>query len=884
MKTGRDFTGGPLRVALGERRTLSSISAAVKAAADGQPVVVAPGVYTEDLVIDRPVTVIAEQGAGTVRVVSSGSATISAAARLSGLVFIGSDPALPAVHVVGGAVEFVECEVLQGRMDVDGEASVSLRSCRISGAPMVGLHLAGRAAADLDDCVLTAINGTGVLVSDAGRLSMTACRISSVSGSGLRVRGQATVRARSCEISRSGRSGVLIEDAGSLLLRECRIERSGAEGIRILSSSALVDASDDSGVVLADCVVDRCGSDGLLAAGPSQARVQGSRFSDCGRSGVVAMATSSVALNRCIVERAVATGIVARDQAQLQVTDGVIWRSGANGVFLSGSSGAQLQGVLVDSSAYSAVYVGDSAELTATDTRIADSLEHGLHAKEDATVHFSGGRIARAGLSGLQSEDGARLSVIGTEVEHCAVGVATTSRHEPTLDQLGIVDSTRAGLQIGAGTSAVARGCRVERAGTAGIVVEKGGSGTLEDCWISDTGGSGLVVWTDADPQVERAVITRSAKNGIFIGEGAAGRFEDCEISATGFPALHIGDGATPRLISLRIRDTEADLSLAEGAKPEFEKITVSNVGTSTIPSAVSTDGPAEIAVVAGGVSEAAPEPADPSAEPEKTLDELRAELSELIGLEQVKEDVNSQVKLMQMVRRRQEAGLAAPPLNRHLVFAGNPGTGKTTVARLYGKLLAGLGVLEKGHLVEADRGALVGSYVGHTAPKTEAIFRKALGGVLFLDEAYALSPPGQQNDFGQEAIVTLMKLMEDHRDEVVVIVAGYSNEMARFLGSNPGLGSRFSRTLNFVDYSSEELTQIVETQSRMHEYELSPAARIALLSYFDTLPRATGFGNGRLARQLFQDMTERQAQRLADLPDSSNDDLSRIEPEDLPH
>ncbi len=156
---------------------------------------------------------------------------------------------------------------------------------------------------------------------------------------------------------------------------------------------------------------------------------------------------------------------------------------------------------------------------------------------------------------------------------------------------------------------------------------------------------------------------------------------------------------------------------------------------------------------------------------------------------------------------------------------------------------------------------------------------------MLFLDEAYSLAPPGQPNDFGHEAIVTLMKLMEDHRDEIVVIVAGYSSEMARFLASNPGLGSRFSRTLEFVDYSSEELTRIVELQAAHHEYRLAASTRDALVTYFGSLPRNAGFGNGRLARQLFQTLTERQAARLADLdPDQTGTDvLQLVEPADIP-
>jgi SpoVK/Ycf46/Vps4 family AAA+-type ATPase len=239
----------------------------------------------------------------------------------------------------------------------------------------------------------------------------------------------------------------------------------------------------------------------------------------------------------------------------------------------------------------------------------------------------------------------------------------------------------------------------------------------------------------------------------------------------------------------------------------------------------------------------------------------------------------------MQLVRRRSEAGLAAPPLSRHLVFAGNSGTGKTTVARLYGRILAAVGLLSQGHLVEVDRGTLVGEYVGHTAPKTTAAFRRALGGVLFIDEAYALVPHGQGSDFGREAIATLVKLMEDHRDDVVVIVAGYPDEMERFVDANPGLASRFTRTLIFEDYDDAELVRIVEANARQHQYELSEATHEALLGHFESVVRDDRFGNGRTARQTFQRMTERQARRLADgsVLDSATEDLVTLLPEDIP-
>lgn len=295
------------------------------------------------------------------------------------------------------------------------------------------------------------------------------------------------------------------------------------------------------------------------------------------------------------------------------------------------------------------------------------------------------------------------------------------------------------------------------------------------------------------------------------------------------------------------------------------------NVTDATLPTAT---GPG-----AGGPGALAPN----GEEPAESLEELLDELTGLVGLARVKQDVGTLVKLMQLVRRRKEAGLAPPPMNRHLVFAGNPGTGKTTVARLYGRILAALGMLEHGHLVETDRTELVGEYVGHTAPRTTEVFRRALGGVLFIDEAYSLVPSGSGNDFGQEAISTLVKLMEDHRDEMVVIVAGYPDEMDRFIDSNPGLSSRFNRTLLFEDYDATELVHIVGQQAKGHEYTLTTATEEALHAHFGQVPHTNRFGNGRTARQLFQEMTERHAARVAELPEANDSDLVTLLPDDLP-
>jgi type VII secretion ATPase EccA len=254
-----------------------------------------------------------------------------------------------------------------------------------------------------------------------------------------------------------------------------------------------------------------------------------------------------------------------------------------------------------------------------------------------------------------------------------------------------------------------------------------------------------------------------------------------------------------------------------------------------------------------------------PPAEDTRTLEELQAELDSLVGLESVKEQVRALVAFLQVQGRRLEHGLPEVATSQHLVFLGNPGTGKTTVARLLAHMYRAMGLLERGHLVEVDRSGLVGEYVGMTAIKTDRAVRRALGGVLFIDEAYALARTGHQGaDFGQEAIETLLKRMEDHRHRLVVIVAGYPTLMHAFLDSNPGLRSRFARELTFQDYSTDELVAITERFAGENEYRLTEGALEALRRIFDRAPRGEGFGNARYARTIFEQALNHQALRLA--------------------
>jgi hypothetical protein len=284
-------------------------------------------------------------------------------------------------------------------------------------------------------------------------------------------------------------------------------------------------------------------------------------------------------------------------------------------------------------------------------------------------------------------------------------------------------------------------------------------------------------------------------------------------------------------------------------------------------------------------------QPATPAAEvplpPPEVLEDLLAELEQLVGLVGVKGEVRLVTNMLQVQQLRKERNLPLVDASRHLVFTGNPGTGKTTVARLLARIYRTLGVVEKGHLVETDRAGLVAGYVGQTAIKVTEVFDRARGGILLIDEAYALARGGEK-DFGMEAIDTLVKLIEDRREDTVVIVAGYPKEMAEFISTNPGLRSRFPKTIHFDDYNNDELVTIFTKQCDKSKFTLSVETKHAVQAWFTAQPRTQGFGNGRLARNLFESTVAHQAMRLMkdrpkDAPALTDESLLALLPADIP-
>ncbi|MCO5971958.1 right-handed parallel beta-helix repeat-containing protein [Actinoallomurus soli] len=815
-----------LTVSPEEPGAFRTIEEALAAARTGSVIRIKPGRYPESLFIRTRVTIVADGDRGSVEICPrSGTAVmlVADAVMLTDLTLRGGGDDVPVVDAARGQVAMEGCTVAGSGWTAvlsRNSGSLAMRGCRITNPVGAGVVDTSETPSVIEDCLIENLGTSAVVLGEKSRSAIRNCRLRDARGNGLLTNGEAQGTIEDCEISTTSKPAIALEGDSATRVARTSV-RDCATGVYVTSGSR---------PTLEEVSV----SD--ITAGP----------------GIVLADGADPLLRRCRTARTKGSGLSVTERSRGTFENCEFAGSTAPGIHVAGSSSPTLN----------AATVRDCADASAS-----------VLLAEDSVPEFDRLEVVDAAGTAVAIRSGANPLVRNATISAPGgTGVEVTEDGRGRLEHCVVERSGGAAVRIASGANVTFRDCEFRSPGDAGVSVDSGGMGALQDCAVAESDASGVVVREGGDLTLTRARISGSGAHGVLLSTGARATLASCELTGSVGDGVRVDTAETVSVTGCAVRDNRgAGLRQSRPGRLTVRDLDSSGNG---VPDSWGEEAGGETAgAAAEGRDTRTPAAGGP-------LEELES----LIGLEGVKRQVRALVNLNQLSQRRARLGMPVPPMSRHLIFAGPPGTGKTTVARLYGGILADLGLLPSGHLVEVSRADLVAQYVGATAIKTTEAFNEALGGVLFIDEAYTLVTEGRggSHDFGREAIDTLVKLMEDHRDEVVVVAAGYTAEMQSFLSANPGMASRFSRTIEFTNYSVDELVTITEKLCESHRYELHPTTRQALATHYERMPRDATFGNGRTARLVFEEMIERQAFRLASMTDPAESDLTLLMPEDV--
>ncbi|WP_233607680.1 MULTISPECIES: right-handed parallel beta-helix repeat-containing protein [Micromonospora] len=713
----------------------------------------------------------------------------------------------------------------------------------------------------------------------AGEVALDDCRVSGASWVTLLARMQGTVALRGCDVTSSAGAGVVVMSAGSSTIEDTVVHD--------VATSSVV-AGESSALTLRRCRLRTAGANSVCVGGDARLTVEQCEIAGAGKPALVVEQRAWARIRGLTVTGSGNVDVFVRGEADVQISDSTFTGAAVQSAHIAEGASPSFRNCMFGGAGHTAVQVLGAGRPTFTDCTVLDSpvgvavsggaprflgltvrgtREHVAVLAGESTVVLQRLRAEITAGAGVLVQDGASLEGADLAVDAGdATALALTGPARAVVREARFTGTGAACVRVGAGADLTLRAALLRGSG---VLVE--GALQMGDSEIADAARDGLRVTGAA--AVTQVRVRNARADGVVFEAGSHGSVTDGEVLGSGAAGIGVDTEEPVALTRCVVRDSGGeDVRRSPGATLTVDALTVGRQQATPPP----VPGPAPV-----------PPAGDDGTAEESGGDELSEplrQLNGLIGLRGVKQEVTALINLIKMSQVRLQMGLPMPPMSRHLVFAGPPGTGKTTVARLYGSVLKELGILSKGHMVEAARADLVGQYIGSTAIKTTELVTKALGGVLFIDEAYTLSSGsgGSGPDFGQEAIDALMKMMEDHRDELVVIVAGYSELMEQFLASNPGMASRFTRTIEFPNYSVEELVTITSNLVSKHYYELTDDAVDALTAYFTRVPRNATFGNGRVARKLFEALINNQASRLAAHPPTKDNELNRLTAADV--
>ncbi|MBR7826605.1 right-handed parallel beta-helix repeat-containing protein [Actinospica sp. MGRD01-02] len=541
-------------------------------------IVLAAGTYREQIVLDRPVTLVAAGDPGSVRILAErGPAlVVRSTATVRGIVLESNDPTWPALFVESGSPVFEQCEVRGARAEAAGSATPTFRRCTFSTSAHAGIYVRERGGARIERCAFNNIRGHALVAAGTARLEMHESRVEASEGAGLRLLDEARADVLSSTFSACQGPGVTVANAASARLLGCRMIGGAAEGVRVDGSSPLRSAAavaadpaeptpgqilhalssgplaELHGVVIEDCDIVGVALEGVVV-GAGQARLDRSRLTGARRAGVLAGGSAKVEIRECAIAGAAAAGVLARGTAKVRAESTDITGCGPYGISAIEHADVEVTDSRVTDSALVSTHLTGHATIRALRSTLRDSRGHGVLARGHAIAELTGCRIETCTRDGVRVEGAADAVLRDSEVAGCRIGIVLATRHHPVVRGCRVRDVQRMGIVVGTGGMPVIGDCEVERTGDGGIFLDHGSAAHIEDCRVRDVAGGGIVVGAGAHPTVRRASVTGSGDAGLYFHDGAAGVFEDCEITLRpGGSAVRMGVGATPEVRGLR--------------------------------------------------------------------------------------------------------------------------------------------------------------------------------------------------------------------------------------------------------------------------------------------------------------------------------------------